>query len=113
MPDAFNLPPAGKASATITICRAGVLRAPFSWIDSEQPHSVLSAISVFDKDCASVHVREKNEVAFRPFGLDIPDELARACQKKRSSSRPNTEYSKRSATLYSPARHGNLTRGSG
>ncbi len=41
----------------------------------------MSAISVFDKECASVHVQEKNEVAFRPFGLDIPDDLAGVCQK--------------------------------
>lgn len=37
-------------------------------------------MSVFDSDCASVHIKEKNEVAFRPFGLDVPDELAGACQ---------------------------------
>jgi hypothetical protein len=41
---------------------------------------VLSAVSVFDRDCGSVHVQEKNEVAFRPFGLDIPDDLAGICQ---------------------------------
>ncbi|MGY3426366.1 hypothetical protein ACVWZW_006870 [Bradyrhizobium sp. F1.13.4] len=26
-------------------------------------------------------MQEKNEVAFRPFGLDIPDDLAGVCQK--------------------------------
>ncbi|PRE94717.1 hypothetical protein C6Q07_33015 [Burkholderia multivorans] len=51
------------------------------WQDGPQPHAMLSAISVFDSDCASVHVKEKNEVAFRPFGLDVPDELAHACQE--------------------------------
>lgn len=81
MPDAFNPLPDGKATATITISRAGVPQDPLAWTDSGQPDPGLSAISVFDKDCASVHVREKNEVAFRPFGLDIPDELAGVCQK--------------------------------
>jgi energy-coupling factor transporter ATP-binding protein EcfA2 len=80
MPDAFDDPPAGKATATITISRCGVPQPPLAWRDTGQPHPVLSAISVFDKDCASVHLRE-NEVAFRPFGLDIPDELAAICQK--------------------------------
>jgi hypothetical protein len=32
-----------------------------------------------------VHIREENEVAFRPFGLDIPDELAAACAAVRDS----------------------------
>lgn len=27
-----------------------------------------------------MHLKDKNEVAFRPFGLDVPDELASACQ---------------------------------
>ena len=45
--------------------RAGGLRALFS---------------VFDRDSGAVHVRSENEVAFRPFGLDIPDELAGVCQ---------------------------------
>jgi energy-coupling factor transporter ATP-binding protein EcfA2 len=49
------------------------------WQNAANPHATLSAVSVFDSDCASVHIREKNEVAFRPFGLDVPDELAAAC----------------------------------
>ncbi len=49
-------------------------------IDGGHPHSTMSVVSVFDSECASVHINEKNEVAFRPFGLDIPDELAGACQ---------------------------------
>ena len=45
---------------------------------------MLSAISVFDADCAAVHLKGKNEVAFRPFGLDVPDELGSACKQVRS-----------------------------
>jgi hypothetical protein len=45
-----------------------------------EPHPELSAISVLDSECASIHINDKNEVAFRPFGLDVPDELAGACQ---------------------------------
>jgi energy-coupling factor transporter ATP-binding protein EcfA2 len=81
MPDAFNPGPAGKATATISIRTAGGVQDPLTWIDTGEPVPVLSAICVFDKDCASVHVREKNEVAFRPFGLDIPDDLAGVCQR--------------------------------
>ena len=46
------------------------------WEDSDHPHDTLSAISIFDRDCANVHVRDKTSVAFRPFGLDIPHKLA-------------------------------------
>ncbi len=81
MPDAFNPLPTGKATASIVIGKAGIEQVPMAWVDSDQHDGVLSAISVFDKDCASVHIQEKNEVAFRPFGLDIPDDLAGACQK--------------------------------
>jgi hypothetical protein len=41
----------------------------------------LSAISVFDAGCAAVHLKTRYEVAFRPFGLDVPDELADACKR--------------------------------
>ncbi len=68
------------ASADMTFAIGGATQVPTRWQDSPQPHPVLSAISVFDSECASVHLKEKNEVAFRPFGLDVPDELAGACQ---------------------------------
>ncbi len=68
------------ASVDMTYGVGGVLQPVERWQDSPQPHAILSAASVFDSDCAAVHIREKNEVAFRPFGLDVPDELAAACQ---------------------------------
>ena len=74
-----NQPPKA-ASADITYSIGGVVQPVERWQDSPQPHHILSAASVFDSDCAAVHIREKNEVAFRPFGLDVPDELAAACQ---------------------------------
>ncbi|MEZ0497606.1 AAA family ATPase [Sphingomonas sp. IW22] len=80
IPDAYNPPPAGKATGTISILKDGVVAPPVSWTDDGKPDAVLSAVSVFDRDCGSVHVQEKNEVAFRPFGLDIPDDLAGVCQ---------------------------------
>ena len=68
------------ASADITFGIGGTTQPMERWQDSPQPHARLSAISVFDSECASVHLKDKNEVAFRPFGLDVPDELANACQ---------------------------------
>ncbi len=80
MPDAYNPAPAGKATGTFAILKDGIAAPPVSWTDDGKPDAVLSAVSVFDRDCGSVHVQEKNEVAFRPFGLDIPDDLAGVCQ---------------------------------
>ncbi|WP_284390419.1 AAA family ATPase [Devosia yakushimensis] len=80
MPDAYNPPPAGKATGIFAILKDGVAAPPINWTDDGKPDPVLSAVSVFDRDCGSVHVQEKNEVAFRPFGLDIPDDLAGVCQ---------------------------------
>ncbi len=80
MPDVYNPPPAGKATGTFTILKSGTAAPAIAWIDNGKPDAVLSAVSVFDRDSGSVHVQEKNEVAFRPFGLDIPDDLAGVCQ---------------------------------
>ncbi|MFA5909278.1 MAG: AAA family ATPase [Vicinamibacterales bacterium] len=73
-----NVP--ARATATISYAIGRAAPAPEKWVDADRPHKTLSAVSVFDSECASVHINEKNEVAFRPFGLDIPDELAGACQ---------------------------------
>ncbi len=52
------------------------------WKDSERPHNVLSAVYVFDRECANIHIQKKgNEIAFRPYGLDIPDTLADVCKR--------------------------------
>lgn len=80
MPDVYNPPPAGRAAATFTILKNAVAAPPIRWNDDGKPDHVLSAVSVFDRESGSVHVQEKNEVAFRPFGLDIPDDLAGVCQ---------------------------------
>ena len=72
--------PPACATATITYSIGGVEQSPEKWGDAEHPHKTLSAVSVFDSDCASVHIKDKNEVAFRPFGIDVPDELANVCQ---------------------------------
>lgn len=78
--NAFDPVAAGVASATIAYSEGATPATPITWVNDGKPHAVLSAVSVFDRDCATVHVRNENEVAFRPFGLDVPDELAAACQ---------------------------------
>lgn len=57
----------------------GVPQPVEQWQNGANRHGTLSAVSVLDSDCASVPIREKNKGAFRPFGLEVPDELAAAC----------------------------------
>jgi hypothetical protein len=81
----YDEPAAAAASATLCYEIAGAEQPPEAWTDTGNaqpyPHPILSAISVFDADCAAVHLKTRNEVAFRPFGLDVPDELADACKR--------------------------------
>jgi hypothetical protein len=44
----------------------------------------LGSVSIYDRECASVYVTGENEVAYRPFGLDMLDGLARAMDQVRS-----------------------------
>ena len=89
LPNVYDSPPTTPASATFCYSVGGTPQTPDLWTDKTgadpHPHPVLSAISVFDADCAAVHLKGKNEVAFRPFGLDIPDELGRACRGVKAS----------------------------
>lgn len=86
--DVYSPSPSASPSATLNYSVGGVVQPPETWEDTgkpePQPHPILSAISVFDADCADVHVRNKNQVAFRPFGLDVPDELSKACKLVKS-----------------------------
>lgn len=81
MPDAYDKASPKIATAALGYLRGGKEKPAVQWSDDEHPHPILSAVNVFDRDCGSIHVRQKNEVAFRPFGLDVPDELASACQR--------------------------------
>jgi AAA domain len=80
LPNAFDPSATVQASATIAYAAGNVAAPALPWVNDGKPHPILSAISVFDRDSGAVHVRSENEVAFRPFGLDIPDELAGVCQ---------------------------------
>lgn len=85
LPNVYGVAATAPASATFSYSIGGAARPPEAWTDNgklaPQPHPVLSAISVFDSECAAVHLKGKNEVAFRPFGLDVPDELSTACKQ--------------------------------
>src|SRR3546814_15373261 len=73
-PNVYADQPPKRVGANIAYGVGGVPQPVEQWQNGANPHATLSAVSVFDSDCASVHIREKKEVAFRPFGLDVPDE---------------------------------------
>lgn len=78
LPDVFSATANDVASATIKF-KVGSEDASHAWQDGETIRSPLASVSVFDSACALYYVEEANDVAFRPFGLDLLDKLASAC----------------------------------
>lgn len=69
-------PAKGRASLRF---RVGAEERTVEWTSDGVPASALAAVSVFDAQCAPVYLRDKTDVAFRPFGLDVFDKLSVAC----------------------------------
>ena len=80
-----------RARASIKIKEATV-ETEIPWTSDTPPSSALAQISVFDSHCVPVYLKDKTDVAFRPFSLDLFDNLGAACAgvKKRLelASRP-------------------------
>ena len=76
-----------KGQATIRY-RAGEGQQAGAWTTDSAPTGLLASVSVFDGQCAPVYLREKTDVAFRPFSLDVFDKLSGVCSevKKRLDS---------------------------
>ena len=70
-------PPLPSASIRFTV---GEGSGPHEWPGSSDADDSLSRVSVFDSRSAAVYLREKTDVAFRPFGLDLFDKLSDACE---------------------------------
>lgn len=81
-PNVFNSA-GGPAAATIEFSVGGV-PSSVRWGSEKNPPEALSSVSVYDRECASVYVTEENEVAYRPFGLDLLDVLARVMDQVRT-----------------------------
>ncbi len=78
LPDVFNKTASGIPTATIKF-KVGMQDDAHAWRDGDSSVSPLASVSVFDSACALHYVEEANDVAFRPFGLDLLDKLASAC----------------------------------
>lgn len=66
-------------SATMHYSVDGVQQECIPWQKGDG--QVLPSVSVFDSKCATVYVEDENDVAYRPFGLDIFDRLAAVCER--------------------------------
>jgi len=53
------------------------------WVGGDADEFV-SRVSIFDAQCAAVYLKERTDVAFLPFGLDLFDKLVRACRAVRA-----------------------------
>jgi hypothetical protein len=67
-----------KATATIRV-REGSKETDISWTTGGSASAALAQVSVFDGHCVPIYLKDKTDVAFRPFGLDLFDKLAAAC----------------------------------
>lgn len=55
---------------------------PREWVGDIEDQ-FMSRVSLFDTQCAAIYLKEKTDVAFRPFGLDLFDKLVKACKAVR------------------------------
>ena len=74
--------PPTKQHATIRY-REGGAEIPLEWGPDTPASAALANVSVFDSHCAAVYLKDKTDVAFRPFGLDIFDMLSVSCGEVR------------------------------
>ena len=72
-----------KPKATIRY-QEGTTQAPLDWTPDAVASEALARVSVFDAHCAPVYLRDKTDVAFRPYGLDIFDKLSSTCDAVRT-----------------------------
>lgn len=79
-PDAFAASATGPAKAKIG-CRVGAVDTLVDWMDGSATDPRLSNVFVFDSFSARVHVGEDGPACFKPRGLDVLPELAKACDK--------------------------------
>ncbi|MBK9105110.1 MAG: AAA family ATPase [Saprospiraceae bacterium] len=78
---------AGAAPPTPSVriyYRVGDEGEPIDW-NGDPEDKVISRISVFDTQSASIYLTEKTDVAYRPYGLDLFDKLTQICKSVRLS----------------------------
>jgi hypothetical protein len=72
-----------KPQATIAFRQESIAKT-LAWAPDAPAAEALASVSVFDAHCAPIYLRDKTDVAFRPFGLDIFDKLSVLCGQVRA-----------------------------
>lgn len=54
---------------------------PTKWIEGTPAIDALSSIAIFDSRCARAYLDDEGDFTYVPYGLDILEELAKACTK--------------------------------
>lgn len=81
LPDAKLAPgKVGKAAASFDLLIDGSPET-VAWIDGEISPETLSSIAIFDARCARAYVDEQDDFSYVPYGLDILEGLAKACNR--------------------------------
>lgn len=81
LPDARVEPSATvKPSAKLRVVVDGV-ESDLEWMAGEAPPEPLSEISIFDTHCARAYIDNQGDFAFRPYGLDILENLVKLCAR--------------------------------
>ena len=52
-----------------------------TWIDGQPAPSELASIATFDAHCARAYIDEQSDFSYVPYGLDILENLAKACNQ--------------------------------
>ncbi len=80
----------GKPEATLTISKGTNVKKG-RWVDGQPSPELLSALSVFDNHCARVYLDEESDIAFMPYGLDLVEDLGKACVRVREDIQRENE----------------------
>lgn len=82
IPNIYDAEP-GVPTATIDYT-IGAADHSYVWRRGDPGSPALTAVSVFDSRCASIHVQETNDLAYTPFPLRLLATLVQLCQSVKS-----------------------------
>lgn len=80
----------GKPEATVTVSKGKDVKKG-RWVEGQPSPELLSTLSVFDNHCARVYLDDESDIAFMPYGLDLVEDLGKACVQVREHIQKENE----------------------
>ncbi|MEN6372902.1 MAG: AAA family ATPase [Armatimonadota bacterium] len=74
-PNIYKEATGDPAQAVVDYCIGDDFQT-YNWVENSDVPNELARVSIFDSDCAKLYVNDYNDVAYRPFGLDLFDRLS-------------------------------------